>query len=318
MLTALCYAPSLRHGVVYEDANWLRTVDQWVWPTVPGRTLTYLSQHLTWRAVGVQPAVMHAINLCVHLLNGVLLWGILRRWAGACVALTALAVFLLHPLTSAAVLYLTGRADLLMTLGLLLALWCAAAETWTSVTVVWLVLALLAAMASKELGIVGPIVVGWTLLLQRRWPRVSRGGLWLGAVVGVAMLTLIVFRVPSWFEMPPSAGGSALPWGPFWIAQGSMTADLLLRTVWLGGYTIDHDALVVSPWTLAILPLLAVYGVVVRRPLVTWALGVIALATLPRWVFRTSEFVTEPQLYLSMVGVATLVGASVGRRQEAG
>ena len=165
ILTATVYAQTWSHGFVYEDDTWRSGVDQAPasYP-LPGRALTYLTQHLTLRIAGDEPALYHMGNLALHLLNGVLLWAVVRRMVPA-LALWATGLFLLHPLASSAVAYVTGRADLLVVLFTLLALWCGLQRGW------WLVgvpLALLAAAMSKEVGVLAVPLVTLTLMVWRR------------------------------------------------------------------------------------------------------------------------------------------------------
>ena len=78
------------------------------------------------------------------------------------------------------------------------------------------------------------------------------------------------------------------------------------------GFSIDHDALALSPDALALSGLASVIAVAFigwtwrRVPLVAWGLAWIGLSVAPRFVFRTSEFLTEAHLYLPLVGLSVI------------
>lgn len=315
VLTAALYAPTLGHPYVYEDANWVRAVDSAPSLTVPGRGLTVLTHHLTWQIVGAEPAASHAVNVALHLLTGTLVYAVTAQIAPVA-ALGAAALFLLHPLNSAAVAYVMGRADLLMTFGVLLAVWCALRGGW------WL-MALLPALwiagASKEIGLVGVPLVVLTVLLYRRqaWGTrwiVAGAVISLGAVCGLAYAALT-----RWLTNDPTLGGSALPWPDYVALQNGQLWHLLALVVWPVGFSIDHDTLALSSLALLVAGVLtaAALALVVllwrRRPLVAWSLGWVLVAVAPRVVFRTSEFLTEVQLYLPFVGISVLVGCLLAR-----
>ncbi len=98
---------------------------------VTGRPLTNLSFALNYAANGTQPAGYHAVNFAIHLGCALLLFGVLRRtlrqacWGGRfdahAVPLAASAALLwaVHPLTTAAVTYISQRAESLASLCIL-------------------------------------------------------------------------------------------------------------------------------------------------------------------------------------------------------
>jgi len=86
--------------------------------------LTWVSHMLDVTLFGSSPAGHHLTNLFLHLLNGLLLFGLLRKtahvfWRAAFVA----ALFLVHPLHVESVAWLAERKDVLSTLFFMLTLW---------------------------------------------------------------------------------------------------------------------------------------------------------------------------------------------------
>jgi tetratricopeptide (TPR) repeat protein len=140
---------------------------------VSGRPLVNLTFALNHALSGEAVGSYHALNLGIHLLAVLTLFGVLRRtlllpgisvrWrklsleiAGAVAALWAV-----HPLQTESVTYLSQRAEALMGLFYLLTLY-AFIRGATKKTAGWLILsvaACLAGMASKEVMIAAPLIV---------------------------------------------------------------------------------------------------------------------------------------------------------------
>lgn len=311
VLTAMLYSATRAFPFVYEDDNWLGQAQ--TMPTqypIPGRALTLASHAAMTQIVGPDAGWFHVANVALHLINGVLVYAVASALIGPLMAIGAACVFLLHPLASSAVAYVTGRADLLMTCGVLLAAWCAlGASPWRWVGVA---VGLGIAAASKEIGVMGLPLVALTLIQWRGW----RAWSWLIGVAGLgAVLAVTSPYLVTWWEMPAQVGGPSLPWVEWIGLQLGMLWHLLALVVWPVGLSIDHDALALTTTALVGAALLtALCGALVlatwrTRPLVAWSLAWVALSVAPRFVFRTSEFLTEVHLYLSMVGISVLAGA---------
>ena len=101
----------------------------------PMRWLTYASFALNHYWGGFQPAGYHGVNIAIHLLAGIAVWGLVRGLlrtprmegtararGGAGVPLLAALVFLLHPLQTGAVTYIVQRLASLAALFYLIAL----------------------------------------------------------------------------------------------------------------------------------------------------------------------------------------------------
>lgn len=306
---AAVYAPLQGAPFVYEDAQSLATVVEW---QIPGRGLTAW----TFQVVGRDAATAHLVNLALHLANGFLVALLASTLAGPLVASGAALVFLLHPLNSEAVSYVTGRADLLVTLFALLSTWFAV--QWADRAGFWRLalcgLSLVGAALSKEIGIVAVALVVLTLRVWR--PKVPAAlllinGVWLlaGIVVGVMW-----DRLAGWMTV---SGGSVFPWPAFAALQLAQTWALLARVIVPVGFSIDHDVLAYgSTWHL-IAGLLTVQALALgiwawkRAPIVAWGIAWIAICVAPRFVFGGNEFLKEYQLATAMVGVSVLAGVAL-------
>lgn len=298
---------------VYEDENWRGQIlqDASLWRP-PSRALTMQTYHWTWQYAGMEPAAYRAGNLALHLTAGVLVYGIGLQLVGPAASLVGAALYLLHPINSAASNYVTARAEVLATVFVVLAIWIAIRRTaswrWLPVgAALWL------AGVSKETGMVGVPLLALTLLVWRPLAvrHLAFTPFWvaLGAVCGATWASL-----RSWLAINPHAGGSWYGWAEFLHLQLTATWYLLSQIVTLQHFSIDHDILALGPrWTLVAVSLtvsaaLAVAATWRRTPVVAWGLAWAGVALAPRFLFRTNEWLTEPQLYLALVGPCLLLG----------
>ena len=318
LLTALAYGAFVDGPWVYEDANWLTFVADPVtdW-TPPSRALTSATYHWAWQIAGREPALYRLGNLGLHLTNGVLVYALAASLLSPAAAAWSAGIFLLHPLNSEAVRYASARSDLLLTTFVLLAAWISlgrfSARRWLA-----LALALLGASVSKEIGLVAIPLAAVTVAVWRPTAVSTKmvAPLWiaLGALAGATIPILV-----PWIAMSPKGGGTFFTWPEFALLQMTAIWHLLALVPWPDGFSIDHDVVGLGlKWTL-VAALLTAQAVVAiawtwrRAPVVAWALLWVAAAVLPRLVFRTNEFITEPQMYTAMAGVSVLIGAGVAR-----
>lgn len=311
-MAALLYAPMRTAPFVYEDD----TLGQPATWSLAGRALSQ------WSVREESPGFVHLGNVAVHLATGVALVGIGSELVGVTAGIAAAAVFLWHPVMSEAVVYASGRSDLLVTLFIAIALWSGLA--WGRRPAWWLALvtaiALVGATFSKEIGGIGvPLVLG--TVAYWRWstvgPLARRAALLthllcLAGGVGVGSIGV---RLIAWSHLPPGAGGAQFPWPQFVAMQASMVTRLLSFWIDPSGFTIDHDApsLLASGWLVAggLLAIVAAIAVVVSWrafPILAWAIGWVAIALSPRFLFPTNEFVHEYQMYTANLGISLLVG----------
>jgi len=77
----------------------------------PLQTLSYMLDYMFWR---LSPFVYHLTNIVLHLLSGILVFGIIYLlFNNFLIALTSCLLFCVHPMNSSVVAYISGRADLL-------------------------------------------------------------------------------------------------------------------------------------------------------------------------------------------------------------
>ena len=318
LLTTWLYSSVVSAPFVFEDAKALQQIPGW---SLPGRGLT----QWTWMAIGYDSPTAHAVNIGLHLVNGTLVAVLGSALAGPTAGVVAAGVLLLHPLSSEAVSYVTGRADLLVTLFVLLGVWLTV--RWSQDGGAWRLAcvgaSLVLAAMSKEIGLIGIPLTVWTLIVVRRLPHTVwlLHGLWLGLglVVGGAW-----DRIAGWIGMSGHNGGSVFAWPEFAALQLVAVWRVLLLTLWPVGFTIDPDIIGLAPtwhvWT-GLLTLLT--GALVvwawrRAPLLAWGLGWVGICVAPRFVFATNEFMKEYQSLTAFAGLSVLLGVALaGQRVSA-
>src|SRR5262249_23445773 len=151
-----------------------QTVLSWA-GLVQGRTLVDLSFAANYAIGGLDPWWYHAVNLAIHVVAALTLFGIVRRTLlqeprrdryGAAAPWLALAVAVLwcaHPLQTGSVTYIVQRAESMMGLFYLLTLYCFIRSTEAGRGRVFWALAaaasLFLAIRSKEVAVTAPVVL---------------------------------------------------------------------------------------------------------------------------------------------------------------
>lgn len=165
-LAGLTYVNSLPNSFVFDDIHLSRSLDQlwwmlhtWDWPIYrPLRTASYA---LDYALFGLNPAGLRAFNIFYHVLNGTLLFILFRtllRQPRS--ALLAAILFIVHPIQTESVAYISGRRDILFTLFYLTGLYSFVRYRETS-RVLYLCLAgvsYLLSLLTKEMAVTLPLL----------------------------------------------------------------------------------------------------------------------------------------------------------------
>jgi tetratricopeptide (TPR) repeat protein len=288
---------------------------------VAGRPLVNVSLALNYAAGGLSVRGYHALNLSIHLLCGLLLFGLVRRivellaareapaggalpepaWFAFAVAL----LWLVHPLNTEAVDYITQRSELMMGACYLLTLFASVkavgsgdSRAWTAIAVV----ACAAGMACKESMVTAPVtavlldglvVVGsFREAMRRRW-------------------SLYVALCSTWFVLIAlnwsgprvhSAGFSSgvAPW-TYLVNQAVMIVQYLKLAIWPAALVGEYG------W-----PRLLTLGAVWPQATFVMLLLALTLVALVRWPvigFLGAWFFVTLAPTSSIVPIATEVGA---------
>lgn len=187
----------------------------------PIRTLSYALDHAIWEG---NPAGYHLSNVLYHGLTSLLVFVIARLLdLGSSTALMGMILFVVHPVHTDAVTYVSGRRDVLSTLFYLagFAAYLVDRRRPGPMPVAWLSLCYLLAIFTKEMAVTLPVVcLAHHLTWDREPARTSpRGPLFFGALFAVGALFAYhaVYLERNVTLMPRFHGGS------FWITMLTMT-----------------------------------------------------------------------------------------------
>lgn len=274
---------------------------------------------------GADPAGYHLLNLLLHLGSGLLLYLILTRAVmdeHSSVPFWTSLFFLLHPIATETVTYISGRASGLMAFFYLAALFLYVRATEHGGTEHLRRARLAGAMAlfvlaigSKETAITFPV----TLLLWDGLIRRKQGPTLRAAVLHDHLpFWIVLILAAGWAVMHPRYQALAQfsltirPWWDNVLSEGHATAYavLLFFTPW--NQNFDHDlpffhSLLQWPLLrdLLLVSTVAAAGLMVRRrfPLVSFGLAWFFLQLLPISLIPRNDLLSERNLYLPSIGL---------------
>jgi tetratricopeptide (TPR) repeat protein len=301
--------------------------------TTTGRPILNLSLAINYAIDGLTVEGYHVVNLVIHILAALTLFGLLRRslllptlgsrFASASVGLsfTISLLWAVHPLQTESVTYVVQRAESLVGLFYLLTLYCylrgATAERggrWYTAAV----LACTLGMGSKEVMVSAPLVV---MLFDRifiagsfeqGWRR--RGRVWLALVATWGVLAVAILQ-------SHGRGGSAgfgLGMSAWSYARTQFTCIIhyLRLSIWPSPLVLDYGNSVIGrevdivPYALGVILLAAAtVAALVRRPTLGF-LGVFFFAVLApssSIVPLAGQTEAEHRMYLPLVVVVVLM-----------
>jgi tetratricopeptide (TPR) repeat protein len=353
-LGLFAYAGSMRGPFVYLDQAAIRDNPsiRHLWPlsrvlmpptdrgvTVEGRPLVNLSFAANYAISGASVLGYHVVNIAIHLLAGLTLFGIVRRTLrrlgdanALLVAWLAAALWTVHPLQTESVTYMVQRAESMMGLFYLLALYGlirACEETarspreWMAVS--WT--ACLLGMASKEVMASAPVMLfAYDAIFIAGSPRAAWNARWrYYAALALTWLPLAWFVVSTGGNRGGTSGfalGVSL-W-QYLLTQCVAILHYLRLALWPQPLVFYYEvhwykAAEVIPHGLGVVALLVLGAVLLwRKPrwgfLVLWFLAILAPTSL---VPGISQTVAEHRMYLAlapvMVALVLAVRAAVRR-----
>ncbi len=302
------------------------------------RPLIHLSLALNYALGGLNPWGYHAFNIAIHILAGLVLYGIVRRtllssgcrrrWGAAASSVAGLIalVWLVHPIQTESVTYTIQRGESMMGLFYLVTIYCVARLDGSQHDLAWKIAAAgscLAGMACKGVMATAPVLAAlydrafWStswreLLSRRKWFYLSLCATWL-------VYPVLLAQAPA--EWKESAGFDYAGASPVWytLTQPSVILHYLRLAILPFGLCLDYG------WPLArgigeVLAPAIVIGVLVAGCVWAWRRSP-QQGFVGAWFFLilvpTSSFVpiadvaVEHRMYLSLAAVAVLVVGGV-------
>jgi len=370
VVAVACYVGALANGFAYDDVVIVRDnytihslatipfalrIPYWYTTGHLYRPLTTLLFALEWIPSHGSPAVFHAVNIAWHAMASALVARlVLRCWPGGratraptvggdpVAAAVAGCIFAIHPVHVEAVANVVGASELMCAVALLgLALVVlesprAASTTPSRERLLAIGVLAAAATASKEVGVVAPIVAwaaAWlaahnaeshepgTRALAWRWTWPITVAAAAGVAFLLAVRVLILDALAG--DKPHAAFLAATPWQATALALASLPRAvglMLVPQLPRPDYSPTDAALAYPNAILVILGgALVVAGIAVivahaRRP-TPWTFAAVftvaTLAPVSNLIVRTGVVVAERTLYSPSVGVALVYGAAL-------
>ncbi len=299
-VTFAVYGGTFYAPFVFDDAHYI-TGNPSVNFTEPihlsnARSLSLFTYRLNYWVSQDRPFGYHVVNLGIHLLNGWLVWQLATLLLSESGALFAAGLFLLHPLQSQAVIYLSGRTELLATLGILASMLAFMRSRW-----LWAVLFAMLGMMSKETALVIPIL--WACwVIYRGEVRRLLIGIW---ACGIALLFVLLNPTLPTHLTRISTNFAGIP------EQCAAVWILASRFILPVGFTLDHDFSGIPVyWTLAaliafgaLIPLAIHY----RRTVFGFGLAWFVVLMGLRIIAGPEGYLAEHHFYAAFAGMAVLV-----------
>ena len=274
---------------------------------------------------GANPTGYHLLNLLLHMGSGVLLYLIFTRAAkekDALIPFWIVLLFLIHPMATETVTYISGRASGLMAFFYLFAffLYIKASEHPDAVMprrlyLAGSVLSLVLSLGSKETAVTFPLVLLlWDLLIRRLRGTPLR----VTILSGHLPFWIVLLLAATWASVHPRYTALAqfsFALRPFWDnalseLHAMAYALLLFFTPW--NQNFDHDlrefhSLFQWPLPLDLLLLLGIAAAapIARRqfPLVSFGLAWFFIQVLPISLIPRNDLLSERNLYLPSIGL---------------
>jgi len=320
-------------GLTWHGALWAFTTGH----SANWHPLTWLSHMLDVEFFGASPGPQHVTNVLIHIINSLLLFGVLRRLTGNIGASAFVAaLFAVHPMHVESVAWVSERKDVLSTMFALLTIWEYTGYVRRPGAGRYLaVVALFAfALMSKPMVVTLPFV----LLLLDVWPlqrvRLERGQSRVWARLAREKLPLIALSVVASIVtiVVQARGGTVVSLETFPFSVRAANAPVsyvayLLSMVWPAGLAPFYPYPPLQVWVVigSVLILAAVSFVIARaaprRPYLLigwlWYLGMLAPVIGVIQVGEQSR--ADRYSYLPLVGIFIIAAWGIpellGRRQ---
>jgi tetratricopeptide (TPR) repeat protein len=337
---AIVENPSIRHLWPAWGALFSEPADT----TVGGRPVANLTLALNYALSGTEVWSYHALNVLIHILAGLALFGVVRRTLMGPVlkgrfgrdalplSLAIALLWTLHPLQTECVTYVVQRVESVMGLFYLLTLYCFIRSVDSPRPTRWLacsVAACLLGVATKEVAATAPFMV---LLYDRTFVAGTFREAWrrrrsLYLALAATWLPLAGLVASTGWSRGGSAGFNAgVSPAAYWLTQFEAIVRYLGLSVWPRTLVFDYGPFRVGsiaevlPYALVVIALAAATLVALRRRpalgiLGAWFFIILAPSSI---VPVATQSMAEHRMYLPLAAVATAAVAGIytvaGRR----
>jgi tetratricopeptide (TPR) repeat protein len=333
----LTYLNSFESGFVFDDRLYINPNLQNLWNATFGgdnmaRPLIGFTLGLNYAISGFDDWSYHLLNLLIHILAALCLYGIVRRTLlterlsdifgkrAAPLALVIALLWMVHPLQTQAVTYIIQRCESLMGLFYLLTLYSAMRSFSSERKALWYVTAILACaagMLSKQVILTAPLIV---LLYDMFFVSSSfKGALQRHRGLYIGLASTWVLLVATFVAAPvnETAGFAVKGISPitYYLSQFRVIVQYVRLALYPDALSIDYgwkkatEISQVVPFAIPILILQAatLWGIYRRKPLAflgAWFFGILAVTSS---FMPFSDLVFEHRMYLPLAAVVTVI-----------
>jgi protein O-mannosyl-transferase len=287
-----------------------------------GRPLVSLTFAINYALGELNVRGYRFVNIAIHVINALLLFGILRKHVDQNVAFAIALIWMVHPLVTEPVDYVSQRTELMMATFFLLTVYFGGTRPTGSV------ICCACGMACKETMVVAPIVV---LLYDRTFAfdsfrqALRRRGRYYAALCATWLVLVVLLWASPRGDSAGFTGASVSPW-TYLLDQSVMIVRYLRLALWPRGLVLDYGEPThvtfseVAPYLLAVAALLAGTVVALVRTLPLGFLGAwffLTLAPTSSVMPISTEVGAERRMYLPLMAIVALVLAPVARASMA-
>ncbi len=337
----VAYLDCLGNDFIFDDIQYINAETfspytfEWLTTSIEspikGRPLVGLSLLLNFMACGLKPAGYHFFNLVVHLTCSLALFGVVRRallhWRSPRhggmetigLAFACALLWMIHPIQSECVNYISQRTESMASLFILLSMYCAIRSYETTDRTRWVVAAGAATWAGalcKETAALGPVLI---LLLDMSLAKHGRWQLIRERVVLYATVFSSWVVVATLMTVAPRATTVGVGEGVTILQYASnqfvLLVEYLRLVAWPDALVIDYGRprelplVEVIPAAIAISALLALTLTIYRRRPAVGFLGLSAfllLAPTSSVIPIVTEVGAERRMYLPLATIVVL------------
>ena len=340
------FANSLDGAFIYDDLSYVNESDlslqSWEWllsdleRPIKGRPLVGLSFVANYALGGEQVAGYHAFNIAVHVTCGLALFGVIRqtrvRFAPGAMpglsdtsfAFACALLWMIHPLQTECVNYLSQRTESMAGLFMLAAFYCAIRSDEEVDRTRWICLAAVTSWAAalcKEIAVVGPILLVLydltfrglpaTALARRRWP------VYLAVFSSWIPVAGLMVCLPRASTLGANADVTVAQYA---LNQCVVIVEYIKLIVWPSSLLVDYGRPWQASWpqvipcAIAVVSLLLLSAFAYRRYPAVGFLGVSAallLAPTSSLIPVNTEVGAERRMYLPLAAVSVLCVAGI-------
>ena len=293
---------------IHEGTRWLGFTSFWF----THKAFTLFGNIFPWR-----PEAYHRFgNILIHALAATALFWLVKELSdNTLIASVAGALFLVHPVQTQAVTYISQRFESMAAMWMIVSA-AAYARFRKSGRASWIVLVVVAgtaAVLSKETAGILPV---WLLLIELCF---FRGSIFRTRVKYVAPLALL-FLIPAWSIFRSAAGAHTvtwIPWDWYFASQGPVLTKYLQLSLWPGQQFLYYafppveafTVSVITQWVLILAVIAAGIVLLKRDRLIGFGILSFFVLLLPVTLIPLPDMIFEHRMYPAFAGIAIAVAA---------